>query len=141
MEDFLISIYELFVDGSLLDDLIKEGLIMPLSLSLLAISLIGVVAFYYIINSVRFYKKRHWGLMMLISALIVFVVSLTTCISMAGKQIPKDPDNVAAGFLFNEGDSVFFMFSLQMFIGTCLLFFIFSVILKWWSTNCRKTPF
>jgi hypothetical protein len=141
MEDFLISIYELFVDGSLLDDLIKEGLVMPLSLSSLLIPLLGVAAFYYVINSVRFYKKRHWGLTMLISALIVFIVNLSTCISMAGKQIPKDPDNEAAGFLFDEGDSVFFMFGLQMFVGACLLFFIFSIILKWWSTNCRKTPF
>lgn len=141
MEDFLISIYELFVDGSLLDNLIKVRLIMPLSLSLFAITVIGVVVFYYVINSARFYKKRHWGFMMLISALIVLIVNLSTCISMAGKQIPKDPSNPAAGFLFSQGDTAFFLFGLQMFIGACLLFFIFSVILKWWSTNCRKTPF
>ena len=141
MEKFLISIYKLFVDGSLLDDLIQEGLIIPLFFPLILIPLIGVVAFYYVINSVRFYKKRHWGLTMLISALIVFIVYISTCISMAGKQIPKDPDNDKAGFLFNQGDSVFFIFSLQVFVGACLFFVIFSIILKWWSTNCRKTPF
>lgn len=141
MENFIISIYDLFVDSSLLNDLIKEGLIIPLLYPLVLIPLSGVVLFYYIINSVRFYKKRHWGITMLISAMIVFVVYLSTCISMAGQQIPKDPDNEKAGFLFNQGDSVFFIFSLQMFVVACLFFFIFSIALKWWSTNCRKTPF
>ncbi len=141
MENFLISIYELFVDGSLLDDLEEAKLIIPLFYPLILIPLAGVGAFYYGINSVRFYKKRHWGITMLSSALIVFIVYISTCISMAGRQIPKDPNNEKAGFIFNQGDSVFFTFSLQMFVGSCLLFFIFSVILKWWSTNCRRTPF
>lgn len=141
MEKFLISIYELFVDGSLLDDLDKKGLILPLFFPLTLIPLAWVGTFYYLINSARFCKKRHWVLTMLISALIVFVVNLSTCMSMAGKQILKDIDNVNAGFLFNQGIPVFLLFGFIMFLGACLFFLIFSIILKWWSTNCRKTPF
>lgn len=141
MENFLISIYDLFVDSSLLNDLFRERLIIPLLYPLVLIPLAGVVAFYYVIDSGRFYKKRHWSITMLISAFIVFIVYISTCISMAGQQIPKDPDNEKAGFLFNQGDTIFFTFGLQMFVVSMLLFFIFSVILKWWSTNCRKTPF
>ncbi len=137
----LENFYGLFVDGSLLDDIIDEGLIMSLSLSTFFIPFVGVISFYYLINRVRFSKKRHWALMMLISGVLVLIVNLSTCISMAGKQILRDPSNPAAGFMFDQGDSVFFMFSLQMFLLSCFYFFIFSIILKWWSTNCRKTPF
>lgn len=141
MEDLFINIYDLFVDGSLLDDFIEEGLIMSLSLSAFFIPFFGAIAFYYIINSVRFCKKRHWLITMLLSALIVFVVNISTCISMARREILKDKSNPEAGFLFDQGDSVFFMFSLQMFLLACFYFAIFSIIVKWWSTNCRKTPF
>lgn len=141
LENFFVSFYNLFVDGSLLDDLIEEGLIMSLSLSTFFVPFLGVIAFYYIINSVRFCKKRHWLITMLISAVIVLIINISTCISMAGREILKDKYNPEAGFLFDQGDSVFFMFSLQMFLLSCFYFFVFSIIVKWWSTNCRKTPF
>jgi hypothetical protein len=135
------QIYSLFVDGSLLDDLSDEKLVTPLSIYTFLVSLVGVVLFYYIINSVRFCKKRHWAIMLGISGLVVFVINIATCFSMEGKQIPRDASNPAAGYLFNQGDSVFFIFSLQMFLFACFYFFILSIIVKWWSTNCRKTPF
>ncbi|WP_394991632.1 hypothetical protein [Emticicia sp.] len=141
MENFFINIYNLFVDGSLLQDLIDEGLIMSLTPSAFFITLFCAISFYYFINSVRFCKKRHWLITMLISAIIVFIVNILTCFSMAGREILRDPSNPPAGFLFDQGDSVFFMFSLQMFLLACFYFAIFSIIVKWWSTNCRKTPF
>jgi hypothetical protein len=141
MEDLFINFYDLFVDGSLLDDLIEEGLILSLSLSTFFIPFLGAIIFYYIINSVRFCKKRHWLFMMLISALIVFVVNISTCISMAGREILRDKSNPEAGFLYDQGDSIFFMFSLQMLLLACFYFTILSITVKWWSTNCRKTPF
>jgi hypothetical protein len=141
LEKILINFYDLFVDASLLDDLIDEGLIMSLSLSTFFIPFLGAIAFYYVINSVRFCKRRHWLITMLISAVIVFVVNISTCISMAGREILRDKSNPEAGFLFTQGDSVFFMFSLQMFLLACFYFAIVSIIVKWWSTNCRKTPF
>lgn len=141
MEDLFINFYDLFVDGSLLADLIQERLIMPLSLSTFFIPFLCVIAFYYAINSVRFCKKRHWLITMLISALIVFVVNISTCISMAGREILRDKSNPEAGFLYDQGDSIFFMFSLQMLLLACFYFTILSITVKWWSTNCRKTPF
>jgi hypothetical protein len=135
------QIYSLFVDGSLLDDLSDEKLVTPLSIYTFLVSLVGVVLFYYIINSVRFCKKRHWVIMLAISGLVVFIINIATCFSMEGKQIPRDASNPSAGYLFNQGDSVFFIFSLQMFLFACFYFFILSIIVKWWSTNCRKTPF
>jgi O-antigen ligase len=141
MEKLFENIYALFVDGSLLDDLRDQGLIMPLSLSNFVVPLVGVIAFYYVINSVRFCKKRHWAITMFISALLVFIINISTCVSMAGKQIPVDASNPEAGFLFSQGNTVFTMFSLQMFLLACFYFFILSIISKWWSTNCRKTPF
>jgi len=141
MEDLLINFYDLFVDGSLLNDHIEEGLILSISLSTFFIPFLGAVSFYYFIDSVRFCERKHWLFTMFICALIVFVVNISTCISMAGREILKDKSNPEAGFLYDQGDSVFFMFSLQMFLLACFYFTILSIIVKWWSNNCRKTPF
>ena len=143
MEDFLISIYDWFTNGSLLDDLIDQELIMPLFWSLLGISLLSVIAYYYIINSSRFSRLVHWLMTLGISSLLVGIIHFSTCVTMAGNKIPRDPNAPAEAvtYFFDQGTSVFFTFAISVFFVSALLFIIFSIMLKWWSTNARKTPF
>ncbi|GAB4015148.1 hypothetical protein GCM10028808_39710 [Spirosoma migulaei] len=137
------DIYELFVDGSLLDDLIQEGLITPLFWTMLGISFAGVILFYYIINSTRFCRPSHWLLTLFFTGLLVFITHLGTCFSMANKQIPRDPNVPPAEmhYLFDQGSSVFFSFALEMFGLAALLFFLMSMAFKWGSRNASRTPF
>ena len=141
MEDLLISFYNWFVDSSLLNDLIDEGLIMPLWLTLIIINLIAVGIFYYL-DTARSSRPR-WFMTIFGIGLIVFAVHFFTCQSMSDRQIPRSTGGVSEGFLFDQGTSIFFMFSLQMFFVSLVLFFLLSIGAKnlGFSPNCRKTPF
>lgn len=138
MEDLLISFYNWFVDSSLLNDLIEEGLIMPLWLTLIIINLIVVGIFYYL-DTARSSRPR-WFMTIFGIGLIVFGVHFFTCQSMSDRQIPR---STSEGFLFDQGTSIFFMFSLQIFFVSLVLFFLLSIVAKnlGFSPNCRKTPF
>lgn len=143
MEDFAISVYDLFTNGSLLDDLIDQKLVLPLFWSLLGISFLVVIIYYYVINSPRFSKLSQWIITLAISSLIVGIIHFSTCASMANQQIPRDPNAPAetVTYFFDQGTAVFFTFALQVFFIAISLFLLFSSAFKWWSTNARKTPF
>jgi len=139
MESIAITIYDWFTNGALLDDLIDQELILPLFWSLFGVSLLSVIAYYYLINSPRFSKLSHWFITMAISSLLISIIHFSTCTSMVNQQIIRTPGS--AVYYFNQGTSVFFTFALQLFFFAGFLFLLFSVALKWWSTNARKTPF
>ncbi|MCP9769421.1 hypothetical protein EGI22_16075 [Lacihabitans sp. LS3-19] len=143
MENFFISIFSLFVDGSLLDDLIRQGLVLPLGFTMLLAPLALTVLFYAIINSVRFSKRRHWLLVLLISFVIVLASFYFTSVQMADLEILRDPENKEAGYLFNQGDAFFLSGGLGVGLASIIPFFLFSMILKYlpFSTNTRRTPF
>ena len=145
MENFFVSLYEIFVDGSLLDDLIDEKLIVSLSLMSLLVPLLFAVFFYKIYDRVGFSKRRHWLLTMFISSLVVFFWTLITCFTMQNRQIARPvtvmEENQEVQFMFDQGSSVFFEYSFEMFVLATLYFFIFSLGLRLISTNNRKTPF
>ena len=139
MEDFAINVYDFFTNGSLLDDLIEQELVLPLFWCLFGISLLSVLIYYYVINSPRFSKVSHWVIILIISSLLVGIVHFSTCMTMAEQQIIRNPGTAA--FYFNQGTSVFFSFALQIFFVAAILFLLFSVMFKWWSTQAHKTPF
>ncbi|MCU0468746.1 MAG: hypothetical protein MUF58_09105 [Arcicella sp.] len=144
MEDFLFSFYSTFVDESLIEDLYLETLLTPLTISILVIMLLGAVVFYYVINSIRFGQRKHWFLTMGIGGIITFTVIFSTCVNMAGQEIVRNEANIKKGipdYRFDQGTSIFFTYGLTMVLLAMILFFIFSMLIKWWSTNSRKTPF
>ena len=145
MENLFTNFYDLFVDSSLLNDLIDQNLIVPLSLTWLIISLLGAAVFYWVmaVHSKRS-KLNYWFLMLILTSLLVFVVHLSTCFSMENRQIPRNPtaqpDNMT--YFFDQGGAVFFVYALEMFALTAVLFFLFSIPLKFiGNANARKTPF
>lgn len=137
--DVAITIYDWFTNGALLDDIIDQGLILPLFWSLFGFSFLSVITYYYLINSPRFSKLSHWFITLSINSLIISIIHFSTCTSMADQQIIRTPGS--AVYYFDQGRSVFFTFALQVFFFAGLLFILFSVVFKWWSTNARKTPF
>ncbi len=139
------SFYEFFVDGSLLDDLIDQQLLMPVTLSWLIISVLGVLAFYYAV-AIRSNQSKlpYWFGTLIITSLLVFIVQLLTCFSMQNREIPRNPtakpENIT--YFFDQGGAVFFVFALEMFALTAVLFFLLSIAIKFVGNhNARKTPF
>lgn len=145
MENFFISLYELFVDGALLDDLIDEKMIVTLSVMLILVPLAFALFFYKLYDRVGFSKRRHWLLMMFSSGLIVFFWTLIACFAKQNEQIPRPTavveENQEVQFMFDQGTSVFLEYSFEMLVLAFIYFFVFSLGLKFISINNRKTPF
>jgi hypothetical protein len=105
----------------------------------LAIALVIVVIYYYGINHPRFNKWWSWLLMLLLVGLSnLFIGALMTSGDLAAGEIGDCLINGENGGIY---DSNCWMFGLANFIVSVLFFIIFSVGLKWWSTNCKRSPF
>lgn len=110
------------------------------------ISLLIGILYYYIINSARFHRWWSWLIMAFSNSLI--------CFFFAYWWIKEDYlDNLIGDCLLYQRDesgdiigryiteSSFWGFSLTNAIISFVTFFILSIMLKWGSTNCRKSPF
>ncbi|RFS14950.1 hypothetical protein [Emticicia sp. C21] len=144
MEDTLFDFYSLFINESLVEDLYAETLLTPLTTSTIVVTLLCTVTFYYIINSIRFGQLKHWLIMMAIGAFLTFSIVFLSCYNMVQQEIPRNEANIKKGiadYRFDQGSSVFFTYGLTMFFLAMILFVVFSLLIKHWSTNSRKTPF
>ena len=142
LDDSLYDFYTWFAPESLLTDLYREELLTPLTLTTVAIALIGMAVYYYVLNrnSPRNAGLGQWGLSLLISGLITFLAVLITCFQKAADEQPRS-QNPADGLLFDQGFGTFAGFALEMMLLAMLLFFVFSIFLKRWSTHAKIRPF
>ncbi len=141
MEESLYNFYNLFVNSNLLEDLYQEELLSPLTWTAIGIAFVVAFAFYiWPLNKVSFSGMGHWLLMMGISALSMFVISLVTLYQKAGQEIPRDESDLEQGNLFDEGVSVFLSYSFTMALLAAVIFFIISLILKNFSKNAKHRP-
>ena len=131
MNNFFAPIYELFFyTVPFSDDLFQNELYVPLGLSLLIISALLMVAFYYYpINRPSFSRWYHWLIILLVNAAIQFGLAVI---------IPK---NKFTSLGIEEYHSEYYNFGIVSAFMSMILFIILSFMFRWWSTNCRRTPF
>jgi len=105
----------------------------------LGVALAVVLIYYYVINHPRFNRRGSWLLMLLLVGVINFFVgALMTRGDLNAGNIGECLVNSEKGGV-SIGDC--WMFGLANFFVSVIFFIIFSVGLKWWSTNCKRTPF
>lgn len=128
------------------DDYTNPALFLRIALWTFLISFVISVLYYYVINSSRFHRWRSWLIMLFFNSML--------CFFFAYWWITEDYKNDLIGdcllYLRDESgnivehyitDSSFWGFSLANVIISLAIFFMLSMILKWGSTNCRKSPF
>ena len=129
MNDLLAPIYEFFYySDPFSDDIFSEGLYSPLALGGIIISFALVILFYYIINRPSFSRWYHWGIILLSTFIINFIIAMI---------LPKNRFIARELEYFMEDYLVFAFFNA---IIACLFFLIFSFLFRWWSTNAKGTP-
>ena len=144
MEDILYDIYKLFVEGSLLDDLYENTLFTGISLITVLFTFVSCFLFYKNPFAFRtwFYKFKHWILTMVISGFLFgFLVAVITCFQKAGEEIARNEKDIEAGTYFDQGSSSFIILGVEFFLMSCVLFFFFSLALRYVSVLAHKTPF
>ncbi|WP_020599538.1 hypothetical protein [Spirosoma panaciterrae] len=141
MEESLYNFYNLFVNSALLEDLYQEELLSPLTLTAIGIAFVVAVAFYiWPFNKVSFSGMGNWLLMMGVSSLLLFIISLVTCYQKEGQEIPRDEADPNQGNLFDQGISVFLSYAFEMALLTAVIFFIISMVMKNFSKNAKHRP-
>ncbi len=137
MNDFFSIIYEcggLFYLGGFSDSLFDNALYIPVGVVMLLSSLVMMLIYYYAIDHPKFARWYHWGIWVLITAVINFIAAyfitdngLETLFTQQEQSLPY----------YGE----FFSFSFINAGWTAIFSFIFSLLIKWRSVMCRRTPF
>jgi uncharacterized BrkB/YihY/UPF0761 family membrane protein len=137
MNDFFAFLYEIlaYFEG-FSDDLFENNLYLPIGISMSAVSLVGTIIYYYVLNHPHLNRWYHWAGIVLIACIINFGTaygvtfnSLNDIYAQKNQVIPYSADVV--------------IFSLINVLWTIITSFAFSFMRKIgkWSYNCRNTPF
>lgn len=144
MCDFFAIIYELFVGvyGEGLgyhlygyDSNSSNGypcLYQTIGIFTLLTSILGVIIFYYVINHPKFSRWFHW----LIILIITGIISSSFAYYLPYEDLIADKIFVD----FNVSGTNIFLFSFSNFLISSLYFLLFSLALRWWSSNSASTP-
>ncbi len=109
-------------------------------------SLFMVITYYYIINHPRFYRWWSWLIVLIINGTVNLFIGYSWTINDLNNGVIAD----SLMFLRDvNGDIVSELiyssdcwgFGISNFILATIFFVIFSFILKWWSSNCKYSPF
>ena len=138
IKDFIANIYELwggaYFEG-FSDDMYDINAYLPIFLWMIISIVIVSATYYYIINSPRLNRWYWWGAFNLGTSLLNFAIGW----------------GVSYGKLFDlyynqnmdlpySGMTEFFLFATICFGWTFVLFFVFSMVIKWGSKNCKHSP-
>lgn len=105
----------------------------------LGIALFFVLLYYYVINHPRFNRWWSWLIVLLIvSSANLFIGAGMTLGDLGAGNIEECIINGENGGIY---ESTCWMFGIANFLVSAIFFILFSIGLKWWSTNCKRTPF
>lgn len=152
MGEFFGSIYCIFEDFFGID--LAEymwGQLSPLSqtnsfigvgLWMFGISLAMVLLYYYVVNHPRLNNWWGWLIFLGINAVINFIVGWQWVLKdfYDSKMVTVDPSTNLQVPL-NIGETEILCFGVSNMLLSIVAFIIFSFIIKWWSTNCSRSPF
>ena len=135
MNDFFSNWYELLAYlGDFSEDMYNQSLYLSIGLCMTLIPVGVLTIYYYAINSVKFSKWWHWLLLVVVLCAINFGIAYST-------------SYYELAYLYEQQNKVlpygieFFSFSLVNVLWSFVVSFVWSLIIKWGSKNCRRTPF
>ena len=130
LNEFFASLYEtLFYTNDFSGDLFNENLYTIIGLVMVVTSLLIPVLYYKIIDTVKFSKISIWLVFLSLSVIFNFLF----CYMYSYNYLS------ALGLDYSSGEYLSFSFINAFY--SLLVGFLFSLILKNFSTNCKKVPF
>ena len=118
-----------------------SNMFIGIGMSMLAISFVMVICYYYLLNHPRLCNWWGWAIFLVINAVINYVVGWQWLLKdyYAGLMVKLDP---ATGKMVDLpiSTSDIIAFGVTNMIDAIIVFVIFSYIFKWWSSNCSSAP-
>lgn len=146
------GVYRLFADlfgptlASYLEGTAAAGqpgdMFVPIGLTMLAVTAVAVVLFYFVINYPSFNNLVSWLTALAVNAAVNLLIGWqwTAGHYEEGKMVSTDPATGLSTPLPVTGDDLL-GFGIANAILSAIFFLIFSYCVKWWSTNCSRAPF
>lgn len=102
--------------------------------STVGMAVLAFILFYYVINSPRFNRWWSW--------LIVLLVSMCLAFGYGFQVVNVDIVNngIAPSLQGQIGASNAILFGIYNSIFCGLIFFVLSELFRWWSRNCKHSP-
>ena len=119
-----------------------SNMFIGIGLSMLSISLLVCVSFYYIVDHPRLGNWWGWLIFAVTNAVINFVVGWQWVLKdyYNGLMVKIDPATGKTIDLPIFPPDIM-AFGVTNMINSVIAFFVFSYIIKWWSRNVPHTPF
>lgn len=130
MKDLFANIFEF--GGSFRGDYANElydFIYVPVGFILIAVALVSTLSYYKLFDRPRFHRWWHWLIVLTITAFLMLIIAIMYTDGVFNKE----------GLDIGVGDYVEFL--ITCFLNTIILFFLFSVLIKNFSINRRRTPF
>lgn len=118
----------LYYDNEFSNEMYNLHLYLPVAFLLVAWGWGAAALFYYVVNSVSFSRWYHW----LLTLVLTSGAATASCYAYTSNCLAD------AGMNFNAQLAGF---SIIMAMLEAILFTIGSFSMRWWSSNCRHTPF
>lgn len=138
MDGFIANLYEFFgfVNlGNFSNDMFQNGFYLSIFMVMMSTCLLAPVIYYYIVNHPRVNRWYHWLFFNLGCSLLNFILAW----AIASDKIVN---YYAQQQMYTPYDwTHYFVFSCMAFFWSFICFFLFSIPLKRWSSNCKHTPF
>ena len=119
-----------------------SNMFIGIGLSMLCITFVIVVFYYYVVNHPRLNNWWGWLIFCSINAIINFIVGWQWVLKdyYEGKMVETSK---TTGKLVDLPiySSDILAFGVSNMILAILAFILFSYSIKWWSTNCSNAPF
>lgn len=126
---FRVEVYEgLYQAPGYSDAMYNTGIYGIVGIISAAMAWGAAAIFYYAINSVRFARWWHW----LSTLAIVSILAPIVCYCVNSSIFNSENYSYAAEMVSFEGVNMIF---------TAVLYVVASYSIRWWSSNCRHTPF
>ncbi len=136
MNDFFANWYEMLTTFTgFSDDMYQNGLYIPIGFCMVLIPIVILTIYYIVVNSRQFNRWWHWLLLVLIICIINFGIAFG--VSYNGIiDVYQGTTETGYPLLY---DCVGFSFIDVLW--TFVISFVWSLIIKWGSSQCKRTPF
>lgn len=126
---FPAQVFELgYYEREFSNEMYNENLYLIVAVVTALMAWIAAGAYYYLINSVSFSRWYHW----------LMVLGGTSVLSAIVNYVYPSGIFTDLGYDFSGQLFSFCVFDL---VVTAVLYVIASFAIRWWSSNCRHTPF
>ena len=114
------------------------NMFVSFGLVMLCLSALFMVVFYYVLNHPKCNTWWGWLIFLVLNAGVNFIYGWRCLCSDFYNDKMVDANGDA---LVGIAESNFLCFGVSNAILSIVWFFFFSLVGKWWSTNCSHTPF